>query len=153
MADTSKKVNTFKIAGQDFSIPSCWEQLGLDKNYMFALLSRDEYTPVATQQPTATDTLYTDPVSGNLAGFHAGQCVTYPDKDMPDGWGLSIAKFVVTNAQGVPTKVFWHHATDIEKRLGKMEEIYLITHKGVFGTGLWINEYPWKLDAVWDNGI
>lgn len=27
-----------------------------------------------------------------------------------------------------------------------------ITHDGVIGTGLWINEYPWQQDAVWDNG-
>ena len=154
MADTNTNIlKTLNLEGQSFYIQNCWEQFGLTKEYMLALLSRDEYTPVATRQPTETDTLYTDPASGNLAGFHSGQCVIYPDDEMSDGWGLSIAKFVVTNTQGVPTKVFWHHATDIEKRLSKLEETYLITHQGVFGTGLWINEYPWQLDAVWDNGI
>ena len=153
MADTSKKFQTLKIAGQDFSIQSCWEQLGLTKTYMLALLSRDEYTPVATQQPTETDTLYTDPASGNLAGFQAGQCVIYPDNQVPDGWGLSIAKNVVLNAQGIPTKIAWFHATEMEKRLSNLEEKFIITHYGVIGTGLWINEYPWQQDAVWDNGI
>ncbi len=154
MADTTTNIlQALKINNKCFNIQTCWEQLGLTKNYMLALLSRDEYTPVATRQPTATDTLYTDPASGNPAGFHPGQCVIYPDNEVPDGWGLSIAKHVVINNQGVPTKVFWYHATDVEKRLSKMEEIYLITHQGVFGTGLWINEYPWQLDAVWDNGI
>lgn len=153
MADTSKKFQALKIAGQDFSIQSCWEQLGLIKTYMLALLSRDEYTPVATQQPTETDTLYTDPASGNLAGFHAGQCVIYPDNQVSDGWGLSIAKNVVLNAQGIPTKIAWFHATEMEKRLSNLEEKFIITHYGVIGTGLWINEYSWQQDAVWDNGI
>lgn len=154
MADTNTNVlKTLILDGKSFCIQDCWKQLGLTKDYMLALLSRDEYTPVATRQPTETDALYTDPVSGNPAGFHSGQCVIYPDNEVPDGWGLSIAKYVVTNAQGIPTKVFWFHATDIEKRIGKLEENYLIIHQGVFGTGLWINEYPWQLDAVWDNGI
>ena len=97
-------------------------------------------------------TLYTDPVSGNPAGFHPGQCVIYPDSDIPDGWGLSIAKNVTTTPQGVPIKISWYHATDVEKRLTRLEEKMTITHDGVIGTGLWINEYPWQQDAVWDNG-
>lgn len=153
MADTTKILQALKIAGQKFNIQSCWEQFGLTKDYMLALLSRDEFTPVATRQPTETDTLYTDPASGNPAGFHAGQCVIYPDSQVPDGWGLSIAKKVVLNAQGVPTKIAWFHATDMEKRISSLEEKFIITHDGVIGTGLWINEYPWQQDAVWDNGI
>ena len=152
MADTNTNIlQTLKIDGKHFSI-ACWEQLGLTKEYMIALLSRDEYTPVANQQPTDAHTLYTDPVSGNPAGFHPGQCVIYPDSDIPDGWGLSIAKNVTTTPQGVPIKISWYHATDVEKRLTRLEEKMTITHDGVIGTGLWINEYPWQQDAVWDNG-
>lgn len=120
---------------------------------MLALLSRDEYTPVATQQPTSTDTLYTDPVSGNPAGFHAGQCVIYPDAEIEDGWGLSIAKHVIFNEQGVPAKVLWYHATDVEKCIKNIEKKITIIHDGIFGTGLWFNEYPWQSEVVWNNGI
>lgn len=86
MAD-SNVFKTINIGGNSFSASPCWEQLGLTKSYMLALLTRDEYTPVANMQPSSTDTLYTDPDSGNFAGFHAGQCVIYPDADVPDGWG------------------------------------------------------------------
>ncbi len=153
MADTTNTVKSLNINGKHFDMQSCWEQLGLTKLYMLALLSRDEYAPVATQQPSETSTLYTDPVSGNLAGFHPGQCVIYPDSEISDGWGLSIAKKVTLNDQGVPVKVDWFHATDMEKRINNLEEKIIIIHDGVIGTGLWINEYPWQQDAVWDNGI
>lgn len=143
---------TLNIGGKKFSVEPCWEQLGLTQAYMLTLLSRDEYTPVATKQPTSTDVLYTDPGSGGLAGFHPGQCVIYPDAEMPDGWGLSIAKYVVNNAQGIPTRVVWFHATDMEKRIMKLEERITTIHQGCLGTGLWVNEYPWQADAVWDNG-
>lgn len=134
-------------------IQPCWDQLGLTQGYMLALLSRDEYTPVATQKPAATDTLYTDPTSGNLAGFHAGQCVVYPDSEMPDGWGLSIAKHVTVNEEGVPTHIDWFHATDLEKNMAAMQQRFIEKYDGVIGTGVWINEYLWQLDAVWNNGI
>ena len=144
---------TLKIGGKSFGVKPCWEQLGITKDYMLALLNRDEYTPVATKQPSYTDTLYTDPVSGNPAGFHAGQCVVYPDYDIPDGWGLSIAKYVLYDDQGIPTKVFWYHATDIEKHIASLEENVTKTFYGCLGTGLWVNEFPWQNDAVWNNGI
>lgn len=152
MADTNI-LKTLNINGKHYSIQSSWEQLGLTKEYMLALLSRDEYTPVATRQPTSTDTLYADPVSGNPAGFHAGQCVIYPDAEIEDGWGLSIAKHVVFNEQGIPTKVLWYHATNVEKRIRNIEEKITIIHDGIFGTGLWINEYPWQSEVVWNNGF
>lgn len=109
-------IQKLTIGGKEFDL-SAWGQLGLSKLYFLALLSRDEYTPVAEKKPTETDTLYTDPDSGNQAGFHSGQCVIYPDKDVADGWGLSIAKKVEINAQGVPTRVYWLHVTDIEKNV------------------------------------
>lgn len=152
MADTNI-LQTLNINGKYYEVKPCWKQFGLTKEYMLALLSRDEYTPVATKQPTSTDTLYTDPASGNPAGFHAGQCVIYPDKDVLDGWGLSIAKHVELNSNGVPTKVYWFHATDVEKRVSNIEKWLVIIHQGCFGTGLWINDYPWQKEAVWDNGI
>lgn len=152
MADTNV-LQTLKIGDSDFCIRTCWEQLGLMKQYMLTLLSRDEYTPIANMQPTSTDTLYTDPASGNPAGFHAGQCVVYPDADVQDGWGLSIAKHVLYDDQGIPTKVFWYHATDIEKRIASLEENVTKTFYGCLGTGLWVNEFPWQNDAVWSNGI
>lgn len=152
MAD-SNIFQTINIGGKDFGIKPCWEQLGITKSYMLALLTRDEYTPIANIQPSSTDTLYTDPASGNLAGFHAGQCVIYPDTDVPDGWGLSIAKHVIYNDQGIPTKVLWHHATDVEKRIASLEEKVTKTFDGCFGTGLWVDDYPWQNDAVWNNGI
>lgn len=122
MADT-KVLQTLNIDGKNYGIKPCWEQLGLNKEYMLALLSRDEYTPVATKQPTSTDTIYTDPVSGNPAGFHAGQCVIYPDKDVEDGWGLSIAKKVTVGPNGIPSEVLWYHATDVEKRVKSIESL------------------------------
>lgn len=146
-------LQTLKIDDNYFSIKTCWEQLGLTQQYMLTLLSRDEYTPVANTQPSSTDTLYTDPVSGNLAGFHAGQCVIYPDTDVQDGWGLSIAKHVLYNEQGIPIKVLWYHATDIEKRITSLEENVIKNFYGCLGTGLWINDFPWQNDAVWGNGF
>lgn len=107
-------INKINIGGKVFDI-SAWGQFGMTPEYFLALLSRDEFTPVAEKKPTEKDTLYTDPDSGNPAGFHSGQCVIYPDKDVEDGWGLSIAKKVETDAQGIPTKVYWFHATDLEK--------------------------------------
>lgn len=145
--------NTLNIDGKSFGVKPCWEQLGITRDYMIALLNRDEYTPIATKQPSDTDTLYTDPASGNPAGFHSGQCVIYPDAGVPDGWGLSIAKHVLYDDQGIPTKVFWYHATDIEKRIVSLEENVTTTFYGCFGTGLWVNEFPWQDDAVWSNGI
>lgn len=142
-----------KIGDDDFYVKTCWEQLNLTQQYMLTLLSRDEYTPIADMQPTSTDTLYTDPASGNLAGFHAGQCVVYPDADVQDGWGLSIAKHVLYDDQGIPTKIFWYHATDIEKRIASLEENVTKTFYGCLGTGLWVNEFLWQNDAVWSNGI
>lgn len=151
MADTNI-LQTLNIGGNNYGFKTCWEQFGLTKEYMLALLGRDEYTPVATRQPSDTDTLYTDPASGNPAGFHAGQCVIYPDAGVPDGWGLSVAKYVLYDGQGVPTKIFWYHATDIEKRLSFLEEKVTRIYQGCIGTGLWVNEFPWQSDAVWDNG-
>ena len=151
MADI-KTIKTIEVNGVKFQVKPCWEQLGLTQEYMIALLSRDEYTPVATKQPTSTDVMYTDPVSGNPAGFHSGQCVIYPDSSASDGWGLSIAKYVVYGSDGIPTSVAWYHATDVEKRVAALEENITIIHKGCLGTGVWINDYPWQADAVWDNG-
>lgn len=145
-------VKALKIGDKSFGVLPPWEWFGLTQNYMLALLSRDEYTPVLKKQPASTDTIYTDPASGNPAGFHPGQCVIYPDSEVEDGYGLSIAKQVITDDQGVPTKVFWFHATDVEKKVNKLSETIIQLHDGVFGTGLWINEYLWQLDAVWDNG-
>lgn len=130
---------TIRIGSKSFDVKPCWEQLGITEDYMLALLARDEYTPVVNAQPSSTDTLYTDPASGNPAGFHAGQCVVYPDADVQDGWGLSIAKHVLYDDREIPTKVFWYHATDIEKRIASLEKDF-----GCFGTGLWINEFPWR---------
>lgn len=116
MAEKKLNLEKLNIGGEEFDM-SPWGLLGLTKPYFATLLSRDEYCPVADKQPTEKDVIYTDPASGNPAGFHAGQCVTYPDKDVPDGWGLSIAKKVDTDAQGIPTKVYWLHITDILKAL------------------------------------
>lgn len=145
-----KTIQALNINGSRFNVKPCWEQLGLSSGYMLALLSRDEFCPVATGQPSATDTIYTDPVSGNLAGFHPGQCVIYPDNDIPDGWGLSIAKQVIVNDDGIPTQVCWFHATDIEKRLTQLEQ--MAATKGCIDSGLWDNECPWQSEMVWENG-
>lgn len=144
-------ISALNINNHNFVIEPCWQQLGLTQGYMLALLGRDEYTPVANQQPTPTDVFYTDPDSDNLAGVHAGQCVIYPDDEIEDGWGLSIAKKVITDANGIPTKVHWYHATDVEKRVRNIEIDIIKLHYGCLGTGLWINDYPWQNDAAWDN--
>lgn len=105
------------INEKEFNIIPCWEAFGISKEYMLALLCRDEYTPVLERQPTETDTLYIDPASGNPAGFHSGQCVIYPDNTVVDKWGLSIAKMVELDDKNIPTKVYWLHITDIEKNV------------------------------------
>lgn len=155
MADNNI-LRTFKIDGKTFNVNPCWNELGLTKNYMLALLSRDEYTPVAKAQPESTDTLYTDPDSGNPAGFHAGQCVVYPDSEAEGGLGLSIAKSVTLDSQGIPTSVQWYHATDVEKRLAEAERKLAVIidyfSNGVFGNGEWINQFPWQGSVAWNNG-
>lgn len=105
---TPKKLEKLRIENNDFDL-TIWGYLGMSKEYFLTLLSRDEYCPVADKQPTEKDVYYTDPASGNPARFHAGQCVIYPDKNIADGWGLSIAKKVETDSEGVPTKIFWEH--------------------------------------------
>lgn len=117
----NNNIEKLNVSGKDFDITP-WGALGLSKQYLLALLSRDEYCPVADKQPTETDVLYTDPASGNPAGFHAGQCVVYPDKDVPDGWGLSIAKKVETDAQGMPIKVIWQHLNEATSK--EIEEFW-----------------------------
>lgn len=110
--------NTFKsvnINGKSFDLQTSWEQLGISKQYMLTLLSRDEYTPILDSKPTNTTVTYTDPASGNLAGFHEGQCAVYPYSGSSDGWGLSIAKKVTVGSNGVPTNVIWEHVTDSKK--------------------------------------
>ncbi len=114
MADTNI-LQSINIGGKRFSVPACWEELGLTKAYMLALLSRDEYTPTLKFKPDETTTIYTDPDSGNPAGFHEGQCVVYPDVEAPDGIGMSVAKQVTVNEQGVPTNIVWLHLGDIDK--------------------------------------
>lgn len=146
-----KPIQQLKFGADTFAA-SCWEQLGLTQAYMLALLGRDEYTPVAAKQPSGTDTLYTDPVSGNLAGIHAGQCVIYPDSEMEDGWGLSIAKYVESGSDGVPTTVCWFHATELQKKIASLTTKIEMYQDGSFGTGLWVNEYPYQNEACWENG-
>lgn len=114
MADTNI-LQSINIGGKRFSVPACWEELGLTKAYMLALLSRDEYTPTLKFKPDETTTIYTDPDSGNPAGFHEGQCVVYPDVEAPDCIGMSVAKQVTVNEQGVPTNIVWLHLGDIDK--------------------------------------
>lgn len=148
----AKVLQLLKINGQEYQPIQCWAELGLTQAYMLALLSRDEYTPVATQQPTSEDCYYVDPASGSYSAIHAGQCVVYPDSDVTDGYGLSIAKYVQYDSNGAPQKVYWYHATDVEKQVQSLALQMVIIHQGCFGTGLWVNEYPWQEDAVWDNG-
>lgn len=110
---------TINIGSDTFDF-SCWSQLGIAKNYMLALLGRDEYCPVASSKPTSSTTTYTDPDSGNAAVFHAGQCVVYLDSEATDGIGLSIVKNVVTDSSGNATSVNWLHVTDIEKSVNSL---------------------------------
>lgn len=119
MADKIQNVEKLKIGEQTFNM-SVWEQLGISKLYFLSLLSRDEYCPVADKKPTETTTTYIDPASGNPAGFHAGQCVVYPDPELSDGWGLSIAKKVDSDNQGNPQKIYWLHFSDIEKKINTL---------------------------------
>lgn len=120
MAGVKQNLEKLNIGGNEFDM-SPWGLLGLSKQYLLSLLNRDEYCPVADKQPTEKDVIYTDPASGNPAGFHAGQCVTYPDKEVADGWGLSIAKKVDTDAQGVPQKVYWLHLSDLVKDVAMLK--------------------------------
>lgn len=128
MAEIIRKIEKLNIGEQEYDLTP-WGLLGISKFYFLSLLSRDEYCPVVDQKPSEQDVTYIDPASGNQAGFHAGQCVCYPDKDVSDGYGLSIAKKVDFDTQGIPTKVYWLHVTDIEKRLNDIE----------INIGLWNN--------------
>lgn len=140
---------TLSINGVRYKIKPCWESILLTKEYMLALLSRDEYTPILKNKPTETDTIYIDPASGNQAGFHPGQCVSYVDAGTGDGFGLSIVKNVVTDSHGTPVKMSIHNATDIEKRVIALETT---VNNGCFGNGVWYNTLKWMNDTVWDNG-
>ena len=129
MADKNS-ITILNVGGKEYDLTP-WGLIGTEREYYLTLLSRDEYTPVVDRQPTETDVTYIDPASEGLAVFHAGQCVAYPDKDMPDGWGLSIAKKVDVDNQNLPAKVYWLHLTDLEKRLAKLEDGIGKWHNGV----------------------
>lgn len=148
MADTNT-FHTINVNGNSYNIKSCWESLSLTKEYMLALLSRDEYTPILTRKPTNTETIYDDPVSGNKAGVHSGQCVCFSDNESKDEYGISIVKNVTVNSQGIPVQMSLFDATDIEKRVSALE---LKVHNGCFGNGVWYDTLKWLEDVVWDNG-
>ena len=40
-----------------------------------------------------------------------------------------------------------------QRQIVCLEEKIAKTFYGCFGTGLWINEFPWQNDAIWDGGI
>lgn len=111
-----------KIAGQNFKVSPTWEQLGLTKSYLLALLARDMYTPQAAQAPSSTDVYYVDSADGNAAPFREGQCCVYPDSESSDGWGFSVAKHIETDAEGLPTSIVWQRFIN-EVPMGK-EAIY-----------------------------
>lgn len=148
MADTNI-FQTININGNSCKIKPCWESLSLTKEYMLALLSRDEYAPSLTKKPADTETIYTDPASGNQAGFHSGQCMCYPDGGTSDGFGISIVKNVVVDSQGIPTKMSMFDAADVEKRISALETK---VRNGCFGNGVWYNTLRWMDNAVWNNG-
>lgn len=114
------------IAGQNFKVSPVWKQLGLTESYFLALLARDFYTPRVNKAPSSTDVYYTDPADGQTAPFREGQCCIYPDSESSDGWGISVAKNVETDAEGLPTKILWQRFIN-EAPMGK-EAIY-----GLFG--------------------
>lgn len=111
-----------KIAGQNFKVSPAWEQLGLTKSYLLALLARDMYAPQAAQAPSSTDVYYVDSADGNAAPFREGQCCVYPDSESSDGWGFSVAKHIETDAEGLPTSIVWQRFIN-EAPMGK-EAIY-----------------------------
>lgn len=127
MADRNS-IALIRLGEQVFDL-SPWGIIGTDREYYLTLLSRDDYAPVLAKKPTENDLTYTDPASDGLAVFHAGQCAVYPDDEVSDGLGLSIAKKIETDTQGKPIKVYWVHVTDMEKRIKRLED----------GVGLWHN--------------
>lgn len=102
-----QKVSTLAIGSVQFRAPYCWEDLDITEDYMKVLLSRDEYAPVLSAKPANTTVTYTDPATGIAAYFHEGQCAIYADSNLPDGYGLCIAKKITYNASNVPTSVIW----------------------------------------------
>lgn len=147
MAD--KNFQTIKLNGNSCKIQSCWESLSLTKEYMLALLSRDEYAPALTKKPSNTETIYIDPISKNEAGVHSGQCVCYPDEEVKDKNGISIVKNVVVDSQGTPIQMSLFDATNMENRVSRLEEK---VRNGCYGNGIWYNTLKWLEEAVWDNG-
>lgn len=100
-------VKTLAIGNVQFRAPYCWEELGVTEDYLKVLLSRDEFAPILSAKPTSTTISYTDPATGVATAFHEGQCAIYPDSNLPDGYGLCIAKKITYNASNVPTGVIW----------------------------------------------
>lgn len=100
-------VKTLAIGNVQFRAPYCWEELGVTEDYLKVLLSRDEFAPILSAKPTSTTTSYTDPATGIATAFHEGQCAIYPDSNLPDGYGLCIAKKITYNASHVPSSIIW----------------------------------------------
>lgn len=122
MADP-KSLQALNIDGLKLEVQKCWDQLGISKNYMLALLGRDEYTPVLDARPTSNTFYYTDPASGNAAVFHPGQFVLWPeDKSDFDSRGFGIVVDVSKDADGIPCNVVWYYAEEAYRELKRHEE-------------------------------
>ncbi len=122
MADT-KTLQKLCVGGMKLEFQKCWEQLGISKLYMMALLSRDEYTPILDARPTSDTLYYTDPASGNAAVFHPGQFVLWPeDKSEFDSRGFGIVVDVTNDKDGNPCNVLWYYVEEAWRELKRHEE-------------------------------
>lgn len=115
MADT-KTVQALNIDGMKLEFQKCWDQLGISQYYMMSLLSRDEYTPQLTAEPTSATVYYTDPASGSNTAFHPGQFVVWPESASSfQGCGFGVVLDVTADAgTGQPKQVTWLY---LEKEL------------------------------------
>ena len=117
----------------------------------FASFGGGQKLVILNEKPSSTDYYYTEEDNEETLIFGRGQCVVYPDDEMPDGWGFAIVKNIDIQTNIEDSKVDWYYATEIEKRLSKLELMFSDHAYGVIGTGKWKNDFYWHQYAKWVN--
>ncbi len=112
MAET-KTLQKLCVDGMKLEFQKCWEQLGISRLYMMALLSRDEYAPILDARPDDSTLYYTDPASGNQALFHRGQFVLWPEDLSETGRGFGMVVDVTNDKDGNPDFVLWLYLEEL----------------------------------------
>ena len=117
----------------------------------FANIGGGQKFVILNQKPSPNDYSYYEEDTEDSLIFGRGQFVAYPDNEMTDGWGFAIVKNIDVQSNIEETKVDWYYATEIEKRLIKLELMFTDHVYGVIGTGKWKNDFYWRPCAKWVN--